>query len=696
MPFGRYGTHYSNIGAVLYYLIRLEPFTSYALAVQGGKFDHADRLFHCVAETWHNCLTDFTDLKELTPEWFYLPEFLKNGNRLDLGVKQNGVPISDVVLPPWASSAEDFVLKNLLALESEYVSTHIHEWIDLVFGAKQRGPAAVAANNVFFYLTYEGMVDIDSISDPVIKSSMRAQIAHFGQTPTQVLRDPHPRRHPTMSQIPSGVSSIELEAEEMEGLASSEDRTQCFGATQLPVPHEAPIVQVTMIPGTSTLLCLDSNGMLSAHRYGAKPTKVHHHNHNQHQRDHHTHFQSSPFFNELSASATRATASVFKASSHNGSKTSSTPVTSPTNASAGVSLRSTSLGDQLPVSDFIELQDRKSHRALGDKRLLDNSADTLSLSRCVAFLSAGTVLCSVGHHDFSARFHSAADGSLLYRLLQHSSVVTCLGTSHLGSLLALGSADGTLSIWKVAHSNSTLMDTIKQFKRSAIGAVAASTAASSVSLPSSPMSSSSSKPVLGNDYAADQVLLGHRARVNCVAVSEELGVCVSGSSANECLSHSLDDGAILRQFDVGKSGVAPGVTAVALSSVGHVVVQSVSSESPVLYSFHLNGALLARLELANLKPMTFLDVCARSSRVIASNGEVALTMSAFTLRDHQVLLEASEKVTVGRGSERVKERITAQAVAPDESHVVFGVDVGKVVCVPLPPSSMCVARCSNT
>ena len=74
----------------------------------------------------------------------------------------------------------------LQALESDYVSAHLHEWIDLIFGYKQRGPSAVDANNVFHYLFYEGNVDIYSIQDPLKKNATIGFINNFGQIPKQV------------------------------------------------------------------------------------------------------------------------------------------------------------------------------------------------------------------------------------------------------------------------------------------------------------------------------------------------------------------------------------------------------------------------------------------------------------------------------------------------------------------------------
>lgn len=76
-------------------------FCSYFLG-QGGKFDHADRLFQSIESTYKNCLSNTSDVKELIPEFFYMPEFLVNSNSYHLGVKQDGEPLGDVCLPPWA------------------------------------------------------------------------------------------------------------------------------------------------------------------------------------------------------------------------------------------------------------------------------------------------------------------------------------------------------------------------------------------------------------------------------------------------------------------------------------------------------------------------------------------------------------------------------------------------------------------
>jgi len=107
-----YGTHYSSSAIVLFYLVRMEPFTTLFLKLQGGKFDHADRMFASIPTTWYNVLHGPGDVKELVPEFFYMPEFLVNHNRFNFGTRQSGAPLDDVGLPPWAKTPEDFIRIN--------------------------------------------------------------------------------------------------------------------------------------------------------------------------------------------------------------------------------------------------------------------------------------------------------------------------------------------------------------------------------------------------------------------------------------------------------------------------------------------------------------------------------------------------------------------------------------------------------
>ncbi|XP_066487542.1 neurobeachin-like protein 2 [Tiliqua scincoides] len=190
-----YGTHYSNAAGVMHYLIRTEPFTTLHIQLQSGRFDCSDRQFHSVPAAWQARMENPVDVKELIPEFFYFTDFLENQNGFDLGCLQiSNEKVGDVVLPKWAQSPEDFIHKHRKALESEYVSAHLHEWIDLIFGYKQRGPAAVEALNVFYYCTYEGAVDLDAIADETQRKALEGIISNFGQTPCQLLKEPHPAR----------------------------------------------------------------------------------------------------------------------------------------------------------------------------------------------------------------------------------------------------------------------------------------------------------------------------------------------------------------------------------------------------------------------------------------------------------------------------------------------------------------------
>lgn len=192
-PF-HYGTHYSSAMIVTSYLIRLRPFTESYLKLQGGKFDHPDRLFHSIPKLWKSASQDnTTDVRELIPEFYYLPEFLINSNNFQFGELQEGKTVQDVELPPWADGDPiKFVRIMRNALESDFVSEHLHEWIDLIFGYKQQGIEAIKATNVFHYLSYPGSIDIEKIRDSHERAVIVSIIHNFGQTPLQIFRKKHP------------------------------------------------------------------------------------------------------------------------------------------------------------------------------------------------------------------------------------------------------------------------------------------------------------------------------------------------------------------------------------------------------------------------------------------------------------------------------------------------------------------------
>ncbi len=250
-PAFHYGTHYSSAMIVTSYLIRLQPFVESYLLLQGGSFDHADRMFFSVEKAWNSASRiNMTDVRELTPEFFYLPEFLLNINDYDFGARQNSSQsISSVELPPWAKGdPKIFIAKHREALESPHVSRNLHKWIDLVFGYRQKGEAALEAVNVFHHLSYQGAKDLDSISDPVERLATIGIIHNFGQTPYQVFQKAHPAREEirhkykrldtaaeSLTRLPFPLLNSEERVASL-SFSSKQDRLLCSAAFRLNIP----------------------------------------------------------------------------------------------------------------------------------------------------------------------------------------------------------------------------------------------------------------------------------------------------------------------------------------------------------------------------------------------------------------------------------------------------------------------------
>ena len=176
-----YGCNYSNPTYVCNYLIRLFPFTQICIELQGKGFDTPRRLFVSIEKAFKNATTQSSDVRELIPEFFYLPEMFLNINNLNLGnIDENN--LVDDVATPCRNNPYEFISVMRIALESENVSYNINNWIDLIFGYKARGEEADIAKNVFTEQSYQEEINLYEVED---KESL-LRYGEFGLIPNQL------------------------------------------------------------------------------------------------------------------------------------------------------------------------------------------------------------------------------------------------------------------------------------------------------------------------------------------------------------------------------------------------------------------------------------------------------------------------------------------------------------------------------
>ena len=139
------------------------------------QIDYFFTSFYCAA-------TQQCDLRELIPEFFYLPDFLFNCNSLNLNLKNEK---QNVIIPKWSKSPFDFIRKHRKYLER---NNDIINWVNLFFGYKQQGKEAEKSCNIYSYHCYQNNINLNNLKfkeDFILYN----RLFEIGVLPNQIYKD---------------------------------------------------------------------------------------------------------------------------------------------------------------------------------------------------------------------------------------------------------------------------------------------------------------------------------------------------------------------------------------------------------------------------------------------------------------------------------------------------------------------------
>ena len=531
-----YGSHYSSPGLVLHFMVRQEPFTSMAIDLQSGKFDCPDRLFFDLKESWKSCNTSSSDVKELIPELFTVPEVLQNSNHFPLGKTQKGLRVDDVGLPPWAKgSTHEFIRIHRLALESEYVSRNLQNWIDLVFGYKQRGIEAEKAWNIFHFLSYEGSVDLDKMKDEVDRVAAESHIQNFGQTPSQlILKNPHPSRYtPELSWKPlinNVANAVRLRCHTPSQQFGGKSGRGVGAVIKIHVNSDSLIAIYSDLKiGFFWWSPTSSTNRLQPDRLQLMPSR---------------NLSYSRYVMKRGSAVPQTV----------GERTSPFAVG---NWSFAIS-----------IGGYEKEQLRRRKTVVHSR--LASAKDAL-------YTDAFPLLVSCGYWDNTIKVHATDSWKLESSSTGgHRGTIRCIATGTDGGMLVTGGEDCTVRVWVLDHPElaSVLSD---GYTKTALGR----------------------QPKENQVLTCCQILFGHESPISCVALSSELEIVASGSIGGKVCIHNLLTGEFIRSFEPstfkskpnGKKDPEP-VTKIVLEKHGRMVIEMGDNK---LYTFTVNGVCLCSI-----------------------------------------------------------------------------------------------------
>ena len=183
-----YNTNYSNATYTCYYLLRLFPFTFNSIEFQGDFFDDPNRLFFDIEMSEKNSFIQKSDIKEIIPEFFYLPDFFYNINNINFFRKQINKEDDYVTTPINSLNLQSYSYTILLKQILE--KSNIKTWIALIFGELQK---SLEKKNLFRPDCYLDNPEIDLSKKEVLKKynyedeNVLLATVEFGIIPTQTI-----------------------------------------------------------------------------------------------------------------------------------------------------------------------------------------------------------------------------------------------------------------------------------------------------------------------------------------------------------------------------------------------------------------------------------------------------------------------------------------------------------------------------
>ena len=153
-----FNSNYSTSGYVLYYLVRMNPFTSGHIKLQSNQFDVPQRMFYAI-KYYLKAVTDSEENRELIPEFYYNYEIFLNLNYLDLGyLLEERMLINDV-----ETNDKNGIAEFIISLRQQLEKVDIEPWVDLIFGCNQDNEDNTEIYNKFPETAYEKYYDFQKL-----------------------------------------------------------------------------------------------------------------------------------------------------------------------------------------------------------------------------------------------------------------------------------------------------------------------------------------------------------------------------------------------------------------------------------------------------------------------------------------------------------------------------------------------------